>query len=58
MANLNDARLRELQWLARIDRTGALDLPSTQDLDARDRSMLAELIYNRRVNPTFKSAPC
>src|SRR3954471_9021441 len=50
MANPKDARLRELQLLARIDRLGSLELPSTKELDPRERGMIAELIYDRFLN--------
>src|SRR5467141_1180509 len=32
-ANPKDARLRELQFLAKLERAGQLEIPSTQDLD-------------------------
>src|SRR3954463_2100581 len=50
MAGPTDARLRELQLLAKIDRTGALDLNDTFHLDQRDKDMLAELIYAGYLN--------
>jgi diguanylate cyclase (GGDEF)-like protein len=44
-----DARLRELQFLARLDREGPLDL-QTHTLDDLQKAMLAELIYAGHLN--------
>ncbi len=45
-----DARIRELRLLAKIDATGALDLPQTHDLELRDKSMIVELIDGGLLN--------
>jgi diguanylate cyclase (GGDEF)-like protein len=50
MPSHKDARLRELQFLGKVERAGSLEIACTQDLDEADRSMLVELIYAGYVN--------
>ena len=45
-----DARIRELRLLAKVDRVGCLEIPSTQDLDGPERSMIIEFIYDRYLS--------
>ncbi len=45
-----DARLRELQFLAKIERKGAHDIEDTFHLDQRERGMIAHLIDEGYVN--------
>jgi diguanylate cyclase (GGDEF)-like protein len=50
MANITDARLRELQFLAMVERRGRHDIENTFEMDQVLRGMIATLIHEGCLN--------